>query len=58
MIKKNLITKCKYAVDIPNTDSEDWICIDYFKTKKEAIKFAQERFGADKNGKVSLISNL
>jgi len=57
-MKKKKIIEMRYAVDIPNANSEDWICIDYFETKKEAIKFVKEKFGGDKEGKVSLISSL
>lgn len=53
----------KAAVDIPKVDddgtpSDEWYCVDYFKTKEEAIKYAQEHFGADENGMVSLISTF
>ena len=52
------IDTMKYAVDIPSQYGEEWICIEYFRTKKEAIKYAQEKFGADKQGKVNLVSSL
>ena len=52
------ITEMKFAVDIPQADKEEWLDVEYFETKEEAIKFAQEKFGADKNGMVGLISNL
>jgi len=48
----------KYAVDIPSAYAKEWLCIDYFETKREAIRFAQTHFGADKYGKVKLISSL
>jgi hypothetical protein len=57
-MKKELINTMKYAVDIPRADNEEWICIEYFETKSEAIKFAQKTFGADKQGKINLISSL
>lgn len=57
-MRRKLTDKMRYAVDIPNADGEEWICIEYFETKKEAIKFAQEKFYADKKGRVCLISNL
>ena len=49
-----------FAVDIPNNiiDDPEWVNVGFFKTKEEAIKFAQENFGADEEGKISLISNL
>lgn len=51
-----------YAVDIPqcfNGDPiDEWYCVDYFKTKEEAIKYAQEHFGADENGCVCLVSSF
>ncbi len=56
--------ECRYAVDVPPSypdkqgSFEEWINVDYFKTKEEAIKFAQEHFGADENGMICLISNF
>ncbi len=50
------IQPIKFYVDIPNAVSEEWINIDSFPTREQAIKFAQEEFGADEEGKVSLIS--
>lgn len=44
-----------YDVDIP-TLTDAWRYIASFKTKQEAIKFVQEKFGADEEGKVCLIS--
>jgi len=48
----------RFAVDIPKSDSEEWECVDYFYTKEEAIQFAKEKFGADENGHINLISSL
>lgn len=45
-----------YYVDIPNSNSEEWISIESFKTREEAIAYAIEKFGADVDGNVSLIS--
>lgn len=45
-----------FAVDIPNADGEEWGCLGYFETRDEAITFAQQRFGADEEGRVSLVS--
>lgn len=56
--RRKIEDKMRYAVDIPNSIGDEWICIEYFETKKEALKFAKDKFGADKNGKVNLISNL
>lgn len=47
-----------YLVDCPNPFSDEWMFMASFKTKKEAIKYAQEQFGADKDGKASLVSKL
>lgn len=55
---KHPIDGMKYAVDIPQLDREEWINVNYFSTKKEAIKYAQEHFGADDKGRINLISNL
>jgi hypothetical protein len=62
-MKKGILDmKFKYAVDLPNPikldiDSE-WICIQYFETKKEAIEFCKKYYGADDKGNINLISNL
>ncbi len=61
MAKKSLIEKeCRYGVDIPIVTFEkpEWINVGYFRSKKEALKFAQENFGADKNGNVNLVRPL
>lgn len=52
----------KHSVDIPQVGSkgepmEEWYCVEYFKTREEAIKYAQDHFGADEEGKVSLVSS-
>lgn len=48
----------KFAVDIPKFESDEWFCCEYFETKEEALKYAKEKFGADENGMVCLISNI
>ncbi len=54
----------KYAVDIPNYDiilngyEAEWRNIDYFETREDAIKFAQEHFGADEEGRINLVTSL
>lgn len=45
-----------FYVDIPNGLSDEWRSMAEFKTREEAIAFAREKFGADENGMVSLIS--
>lgn len=45
-----------FYVDIPQLDSEEWLNVETFKTRHEAIEFAKERFGADENGMVRLVS--
>jgi hypothetical protein len=50
-----------YFVDIPQTNgngkpSEEWLNVESFKTRLDAIDFAKKHFGADENGMVSLIS--
>ena len=59
-MRKKLTDKMRYAVDIPdiNNENEEWKCVAYFETKKEAIEYAQARFYADKRGRISLISSL
>ena len=60
MKKNNENWKITYYVDIPQCingiPSDEWRTVEYFRTEKEAIKFAQEYFGANEQGKVSLIS--
>ena len=52
----------QYSVDIPQClngePMDEWFCVEYFETKEQAIKFAQEHFGADEEGKVCLISTF
>ena len=53
----------RFAVDIPKVDgsgrpSEEWYCVEYFKSREEAIAFTQEHFSADSEGKVCLISSI
>lgn len=65
-VYREISDRIKFAVDIPQwlpeykeEDSErEWMCVDYFETREEALKFAQENFGADENGMVCLISNM
>ena len=46
-----------YYVDIPPTNgSDEWTIVESFKYRPDAIAFATERFNADENGMVSLIS--
>ena len=45
-----------YYVDIPQIDREEWINVESFTSRKEAIKFAKEKFGADDEGKVSIVT--
>ena len=47
--------KRTFYVDIPTND-EMWINVEVFKTKKEALKFAKDKFGSDSKGRVCLIS--
>lgn len=46
----------KFAVDIPQADRQDWLNVASFPTKEEAIQFAKEKFGADDEGKIQLIT--
>ena len=50
-----------FYVDLPttdciNNDDGSWVEAARFRTREEAISFAQEHFGADAEGKVRLIS--
>lgn len=44
------------SVKIPTLNGNIWMSIEHFNTKKEAIKYVQKYFGADSEGKISLIS--
>lgn len=51
-----------YYVDIPSLECVDnpdgaWKNVATFKTREEALKFAQEHFGADENGTVKLVTS-
>lgn len=56
------IEEYHFAVDIPQTFDGDpideWKTVEYFQNRDEAVKFAQEHFGADENGMVCLISTF
>lgn len=47
-----------WAVDIPNFNSEQWDEVTVEETREAAIRFAQERFGADENGCICLVSEI
>jgi len=47
-----------FYVDIPNRDSEEWINVETFPTREEAIAFAKEHFGADDNGMIPIVFNF
>lgn len=47
-----------FLVDIPSLDSQFWQEAGHFDTREEAIRFCQENFGADEDGKISLITEL
>lgn len=50
--------ECTWVVDVPIADRPgEFSTIQYFKTEKEAIKFAK-KYGADDKGMISLISNI
>tara|TARA_Y100001973_G_C5200244_1_gene337102 strand:- start:1620 stop:1805 length:186 start_codon:yes stop_codon:yes gene_type:complete len=49
-----------YSVDVPpvNPQFESWTNVDMFLSKKEAIDFVMKYYGADSEGKISLVSSL
>ena len=51
-------TKHVYYVDVPDLELDHWRNVGVFKTKKEALKFARKTFGADKDGKIDLVSRV
>lgn len=50
----------EFAVDLPNPQDIDgeWVNVEYFDTRQEAIDFCKEHFGADDNGCICLVSKL
>lgn len=52
--------KSTFFVDLPVwTKTEGcWECAGEFATREEALKFVQENFGADDQGKVGLVSEI
>ena len=49
-----------YSVDVPptNPEFESWTNVDLFLSEKEAIDFAMKYYGADSEGKISLVSPM
>lgn len=49
-----------FAVDVPDPDNpeDSWINIACFETLNEAVEYCQTIFGADRFGRVDLISEL
>ena len=49
-----------YSIDVPppNPQFESWTNVDFFLSKKEAIDFAMKYYGADSEGKISLVTPL
>lgn len=61
--KKDILDmEFKYAVDLPNPEKLDidaeWKCVGYFETKKEAVDYCKNTFGADDKGRINLITSL
>ena len=54
----------KAAIDIPDIhnihsgNAGEYVCVDYFSSKEEAIKWAMDNLGADKNGNINIISEI
>jgi hypothetical protein len=49
-----------YPVDIPNSydPTGNWINLDSFDTKADAIAYVRETFGADEDGCICLVSEF
>ena len=46
-----------FYIDVPPVNGQpEWHNVESFKTREEAIEFAKEKFGADENGMVCLLS--
>ncbi len=56
--ENDLVDENTFFVDVPRSDVEnsEWINVESFKTREQAIKFAMEHFGADENGMICIIS--
>ena len=50
----------KYAVDVPNSNdfNDSWINVDYFETRKEAIKYVVEQMGIPKKHASLFVSKM
>lgn len=48
----------RFVIDIPSMGSEAWETAATFEDRDAAIRFVQERFGADYGGNVNLITEL
>ena len=46
-----------YSVDVPpsNPEFETWSNVDIFFSEKDAIEFVKKYYGADSEGKISLV---
>lgn len=52
--------KMRAAVDLPNPNNlgDEWVNLDYFETKKQAIAWARRNLGADSKGRICVVSSL
>ena len=48
-----------YMVDVPNSDpTQPWTEVAEFRRKRDAVAFCKKHYGADDNGRVSLITEV
>lgn len=47
-----------YWVDIPQENSTAFVNVAEFKTRKEAIEYAKEQFGANDKGMICLVTGF
>lgn len=46
-----------FYIDVPKTNgSDEWTSVKEFKYKPDAIAYAKEKFGADENGMICIVS--
>jgi len=47
-----------FFVDLPNINILDgaWVNVGMFATREEALAFAREKFGADEEGRITIVS--
>lgn len=58
MPKEKTKNRYCYYVDVPSAFGDHWETVTAFRTKELAIKFAKQKYGADNEGKINLITKV